>query len=64
MPRSMVGLLAAVGAALSALGAFVPAHAVLLIIAASAAATGSAASLAIPSNKKTHSGHSGKFRTE
>jgi hypothetical protein len=53
MPRSMVALLAAVGTALSVLGAIVPSHVALLIMAAGAAtATGSAAFLAIPPDKK------------
>jgi hypothetical protein len=53
MPRRTVGLLAAVGAALSVLGAIAPNHIALVIAAVGAAtATGSAASLALPTDKK------------
>ena len=53
MSRSTVGLLAAVGAALSVLGTLAPTHVILVILAVGAAtASGSAASLAIPTNKK------------
>jgi hypothetical protein len=49
MPRSMVGLLAAVGTAMPALLALVHVDVVVVIIAACAgAATGSAACLALP----------------
>jgi hypothetical protein len=52
MSRSMVGLLAAVGTAMSVLAALAHADVVLTIIAAAAAtATGSAAYLALPSKK-------------
>jgi hypothetical protein len=53
MPRSMVGLLAAVGAAMFALVAF--AHGVLtwVIIVSAAAATGLAAFLALPPKKNS-----------
>jgi len=54
MPRSMVGLLAAVGTAMSALAALAHNDVVLALIAVSAgAATGLAASLALPSPKKS-----------
>ena len=53
MSRSMVGLLAAVGAAMSALAALAHNDVVLLVIAISAgAATGSAAYRSLPSDKK------------
>jgi len=52
MPRVMVGLLAAVGAAMSALVALAHGDASLIIMACSAgAATGSAAYWALPSKK-------------
>ena len=52
MPRSMVGLLAAVGAAMSALAALAHNDAVVVIVAATAGvATGSAAYLALPPPK-------------
>jgi hypothetical protein len=53
MPRSMVGLLAAVGAAMSALVAFAHGDLVWMTIADAAAAAGLAAYLALPPNKKT-----------
>jgi hypothetical protein len=52
MPRSMVGLLAAVGTAMSALAGLVHGDFALLIIAYAAAAAGLAAYLALPGNKK------------
>jgi hypothetical protein len=53
VPRSMVGLLTAVGTAISALVALVHGDAAIVIIAAVAgAATGSATYLALPSHKK------------
>jgi hypothetical protein len=53
MPRSMVGLLAAVGAIMSALAVLAHTDVVLVVIAATAgAATGSAAYLAAPLQKK------------
>jgi hypothetical protein len=52
MPRSMVGLLAAVGTAMSALVAFAHGNLFWVIIADAAAATGLAAYLALPSKKK------------
>jgi hypothetical protein len=52
MPRSMVGLLAAVGALMSALAGIVHGNFVPLVIAYAAAATGLAAYLALPDNKK------------
>jgi hypothetical protein len=52
MPRSMVGLLAAVGAAMSALVAFAHGDLVWAIIVDAAAATGLAAYLAAPATKK------------
>ena len=52
MPRILVGLLAAVGSAMSALVAFTHGHLVGLTIADAAAATGLAAYLALPDNKK------------
>lgn len=59
MPRILVGLLAAVGSAMSALVAFTHGHLVGLTIADAAAATGLAAYLALPDNKKNLSvGHS------
>jgi hypothetical protein len=52
MSRSMVGLLAAVGAAMSAVVAFAHSDLALVIIAVGAGtATGSAAYLALPSKK-------------
>jgi len=54
MPRSMVGLLAAVGAAMSALVAFAHGDFVWLAIADAAAATGLAAYLALPAKKKIY----------
>lgn len=55
MPRSMVGLLAAVGTAMSVLVGFVHGGLVWVIIADAAAATGLAAFLALPPNKKKNS---------
>jgi hypothetical protein len=53
MPRRMVGLLAAVGATMSALIALVHGDVVLVIIAiAAGVATGSAAYTALPPEKK------------
>jgi hypothetical protein len=52
MPRSMVGLLAAVGATMSSLVAFAHGNLAWVIIADAAAATGLAAYLAAPSIKK------------
>jgi hypothetical protein len=52
MPRTMVGLLAAVGTAMSALVGLAHGDLVWLIIADAAAATGLAACLALPANKK------------
>jgi len=51
MPRSMVGLLAAVGAAMSAIVGFAHTDLAWLIIADAAAATGLAAYLAAPPKK-------------
>jgi hypothetical protein len=52
MPRSMVGLLAAVGAAMSALVALAHGDVALVLMAAvCGTATGSAAYLALPSKK-------------
>ncbi len=51
MPRSMVGLLAAVGVAMSALAAFAHGDLVWVTIADAAAASGLAAYLALPSKK-------------
>jgi hypothetical protein len=53
MPRSMVALLAAVGAAMSALVALAHGALIWLTIADAAAATGLAAYLALPPVKKT-----------
>lgn len=53
MSRSMVGLLAAVGAAMSALVAFAHGDLAGGMIADAAAATGLAAYLALPASKKT-----------
>lgn len=53
MPRSMVGLLAAVGTAMSSLAAFAHGNLVWLAIADAAVATGLAACLALPVIKKT-----------
>lgn len=53
MPRSMVGVLAAVGTAMSALVAFAHGDVASVMIADAAAAAGLAAYLAIPSQKKT-----------
>ena len=52
MPRSMVGLLAAVGAAMAALAGLIHGDLVPVIIAAASAATGLAASLALDPSKK------------
>jgi hypothetical protein len=52
MPRSVVGLLAAVGTAMSALVAFAHGDLVWVTIADAAVATGLAAYLALPANKK------------
>lgn len=52
MPRSMVGLLAAVGAAMSALASFVHGDLIAVIIINAAVATGSAAYLALKPQKK------------
>ena len=52
MPRSMVGLLVAVGAAMSALAGIVHGDFVALVIAHAAAAAGLAAYLTLPDNKK------------
>jgi len=51
MPRSMVGVLAAVGTAMSALVALAHGGLVWLLIVFAGAATGSAAYLALPSKK-------------
>ncbi len=53
MPRSMVGLLAAVGANMFALVQFAHGDLVWVILADAAAATGLAAYLALPDNKKS-----------
>ena len=50
MPRSMVGLLAAVGVAMSALVAFAHGDLIWLTIADAATATGLAAYLALPAD--------------
>jgi hypothetical protein len=55
MPRSMVGLLTAAGAAMSALVAFVHGDLTWVTIADAAAATGLAAYLAAPPLKKNAS---------
>jgi hypothetical protein len=52
MPRSMVGLLAAVGVTMSALVGLIHGDLAWLTIAVAAAATGLAAYLALPSKKK------------
>jgi hypothetical protein len=52
MFRSMVGLLAAAGVAMSALVAFHHGDSVLVMISGAATATGLAAYLAVPSSKK------------
>jgi hypothetical protein len=52
MPRTVVGLLAAVGAAMSALAAFAHGDLVWTTIADAAAATGLAAYLALPAKKE------------
>jgi hypothetical protein len=52
MPRSTVGLLAAVGATMSALVGLVHGGLVSVVVAGSALATGLAAYLALPSAKK------------
>lgn len=52
MFRSMVGLLAAAGVAMSALVAFNHGDSVLVMISGAASATGLAAYLAVPSSKK------------
>jgi hypothetical protein len=52
MPRSMVGLLAAVGAAMSALVGLIHGDLVWLALVDAAAATGLAAYLALPPYKK------------
>jgi hypothetical protein len=54
MPRYMVGLLAAVGAAMSALVGLVHSDLVWVAIADAAAATGLAAYLALPKKKECH----------
>jgi hypothetical protein len=53
MPRGIVGLLAAVGATMSSLVAFAHGDLVWLTIVDAAVATGLAAYLALPRNKKT-----------
>jgi hypothetical protein len=53
MPRSMVGLLAAVGAAMSGLTGLLHGDLAWETLASAAAATGLAAYLALPSSKKT-----------
>ncbi len=53
MPRSMVGVLAAVGTAMSALVAFAHGNLVWVIISDAAAATGLAAYLALPPQKNS-----------
>jgi hypothetical protein len=52
MPRTMVGLLAAVGTAMSALVGLAHGDLVWLILFDAAAATGLAACFALPGNKK------------
>ena len=52
MPRSVVGLLAAVGAALSALVGLTHGDVVWAMVSGAAAATGLAATLALPTLKK------------
>lgn len=52
MPRAMVGLLAAVGTAMSALVAFVHGDLAWVTIGNAAAAAGLASYLALPINKK------------
>ena len=52
MPGSMVGLLAAVGTAMSALVAFAHGNLIWVIIADAATTAGLAAYLALPSQKK------------
>jgi hypothetical protein len=52
MPRSMVGLFAAVGAAMAALVGFIHTDSVFVMIAGAGMATGLAAYLALPSSKK------------
>lgn len=52
MPRGTVGLLAALGAAMSALVGLVHGDLVPLMILAAGAATGCTAYLALPANKK------------
>jgi hypothetical protein len=53
MPRIMVGLLAAVGTAMSALAGLAHGDLVLVVIGDAAVATGLAAYLALPSKKPT-----------
>ena len=57
MPRNMVGLLAAVGAAMSALVSLAHGDAIPVMIAGAACATGLATSLALSPSKKTLTGH-------
>ena len=52
MPRSVVGLLAAASAAMSALVAFLHGDSALVVMAGAASATGLAAYLALPPIKK------------
>lgn len=52
MPRSVVGLLAAVGATMAALVGLVHGDSVPVMIAGAGASTGVAAYLALPSSKK------------
>ena len=52
MRRSMVGVLAAVGVAMSALAGLIHGDWVLVLIASAAGATGLAACLPLPSQKK------------
>ena len=58
MPRSMVGLLAAVGAAMSAIVGLAHGDLVWVVLADAAAATGLAAYLALPAEKKDLEAHS------
>jgi hypothetical protein len=55
MPRTMVGLLAAAGAAMSALVGLTHGDSASVLVAAAAAASGCAAYLALPPSKKISS---------
>ncbi len=57
MPRSMVGLLAAVGTAMSALVGLAHGDLIWVVLVDAAAATGLAAYLALPPQKKVQLGY-------